>query len=171
MARLPSSFNSDEHGEMQDFEAIPAGEYQAKIKESEMVKNKKETGSYLKLTFEVTAGDYRGRLLWSNLNLDHPSEQAVEIAQKELATICRAVGKSAIDDSNELHGIDMLVKVTVKAANPNYPASNVIRNYKPLPGLARPTAPGGSGGAAATPSNPGVAKPAPPKKPLVSFDD
>ena len=38
------------------------------------------TGSYLNLTFEILDGNYKGRKVWSRLNLDNPNQQAVQIA-------------------------------------------------------------------------------------------
>lgn len=138
MAKLPNQFNANEHEEIADFEPLPVGEYQGKIIESEMRENSSGTGSFLKLVFVVTDGKYSGRRLFSNLNLIHPNEKAVEIAQKEFAAICRACGKITVDDSEELHGIEMLMKITIRAATSKYPASNEIKNYKPLEGLAVP---------------------------------
>ena len=170
MAKLPSSFNSDNYDDIGEFEAIPVGEYEAKITQSDLVKTSAGTGEYLKLTFEIISGDYRGRLLWSNLNLVNPSDKSVEIAHKELATICRACGKLSIEESEELHGIPMIVKVRVKPATARYPASNAIANYKPLAGLARPSAPA-QGGGVAQPTKPAEVKPPRPSQPLMQFDD
>ena len=73
-----------------NFEPIPAGKYIAAITESEMKPNKAGTGSYLKLTFQVIEGTYKGRLLWARLNLNNPNATAVQIARESpvLAIIC-----------------------------------------------------------------------------------
>jgi len=167
MAKLPGSFDSSEKEKMGDFDAVPADEYTAKITKSEMKENSKKTGNYLKLTLTITEGKFKNRLLFSNLNLDHPNATAVEIAEKELATICEACGKISIDDSDELHGIEMTVKVSLKPATSQYPASNDIKNYKPLKGAAKPAKIGSDVEKTSSGSKDTSDKP---KKPKISFD-
>jgi len=158
---LGEKFNVNEHKELDDFSAIPADDYVGKVIESKNVRNKKDTGSYLKLTFEITEGEFKGRKLWNNLNLDHTTAEAVEIAERTLATIMKACGKVAIEDSDELHGIEMTLRVVKKVATPNYPESNEIKNYYILDGVASPSSTKPSG------SSDGVDKPN--KKSRVSF--
>lgn len=138
MAKL-AGFNANDHEPLEDYTAIPAGEYVGKMTGSEEVENKAKTGSFLKLTFQITEGKFKNRKLWTNLNLDHPNAEAVEIANRELSTILTACGKVAVEDSEELHGIEMTLKVSVKKASANYPESNEIKNYKPLAGVERPS--------------------------------
>jgi len=66
---------------------------------------------------------------------------AVEIANKELATICDAVGKNHIEDTEELHGIPMTIRVKKTPATANYPEGNEINGYAPAEGYAKPEAP------------------------------
>ncbi|MBZ0266258.1 DUF669 domain-containing protein [bacterium] len=74
-----------------DFEIIPAGRYTAAITDSDLRPNSKGTGEYMWLEFTVMDGPFAGRKLWAQLNIDNPSAQAVEIAERELSAICRAV--------------------------------------------------------------------------------
>lgn len=146
MAKLGSAFDSGNYGDMDNFDPIPADEYVAKIVESDIIENKKRNGSYIKLKFEIIQGDYKGRFVWTNLNIVNPSSVAVEIAQKELATICRAIGKSVVQDTQELHGIPMLLKVKIRPAKGDYPASNDTAGYKPLVGTPNMGPSGGGNG-------------------------
>jgi len=98
-----------------DFEAIPAGKYLAVVTDSTMRPTKSGNGSFLELTFEIVEGEYKGRKLWSRLNLDNPNAVAVKIAQGELSALCRAVGVLTPHDSVELHGIP--ITITVKCRN------------------------------------------------------
>lgn len=140
MAKLPSAFNANDHEKMGDYSAIPAGEYEAKITASESKEsNNNPENHYWKLTFEVISGDYKGRKLFKNLNLVNTNPTAVEIANKELSTICEAVGKVAIKDTAELHGIPMKIKVKVTEATAKYPEGNDISYYEGLGGVAKPT--------------------------------
>ena len=138
MAKLPSRFNSDEHEEMADYSAMPAGNYRLKIKSSDRVENKRKTGFYYKFVFEVTEGKFSKRLLFANLNLEHINPDTVEMAEKELGSICKACGMGSISDTDELHGLELVGKVTVKPASAQYAESNEIKNYSRIDGLAVP---------------------------------
>jgi hypothetical protein len=113
------------------FDPIPAGRYNVIITDSDLCVTKAGDGQYIKLTFKVLEGDFAGRLIWSNLNIDNPNEKAVEIAQRELAAICNAIGIPAIEnDTAELHGIPLSGMVKVKPEQGGYPASNTISGFK-----------------------------------------
>jgi hypothetical protein len=132
MAQLPGIFNSDNHEDLQSFDPIPAGDYAAHIEASEICDNRAGTGKYIKLTFVVLSGEFKGRKIWANLNIIHPNDVAVKIAQQELATICRACGKRQIADTAELHEIPLKIKVKIRPAKGEYPASNDISGYEPI---------------------------------------
>lgn len=145
MAMLPSVFNAADHEPMGDFTPIPEAEYLAQIIESEMKKcgpNAKDpNGMYLKLTFSIIHEKYKGRKLFTNLNLKNKNPQAEEIAGKELRSICDAVGAGQVQDSTVLHGKPMKINVVIKPKTEKYPASNEIKGYKRADGAA-PTTPG-----------------------------
>lgn len=135
MAQLPSSFDSNKHDDM-GYDPIPNGEYVAAITKSELKLTNDKQGQRLVLYFKVQEGKYKGRTLFTGLNIVNKSAQAVEIAQKELATICRACGRVKINDSDELHGIPMKVSVGTEPATAQYAAKNIITNYKRIDGAA-----------------------------------
>ena len=97
-----------------------------------MKKTKDGTGTILVMQEKVVEGQHKGSILFIRLNLVNKNDQAVQIAQNELATICDACKKPAVKDSEELHGIDHYIEVGIKPADDNYPESNVIKNYLPL---------------------------------------
>ncbi len=125
--QLPSAFNADKHEKMGDFTPLPKSDYITQITKSEMKLTKKaiaakeagdsnfqQKGQMLVLTHTVLAPKaYKGKTVNSRLNLVNSNDTTVEIANKELATICAAVGKVSIEDSDELHGIPMLISVDV----------------------------------------------------------
>jgi len=127
------------------FEPLPPGKYVAIITDSEMKANKKGTGQYLELTFQIIEGEHRGRNLWARLNLDNPDATAVKIARAELSAICRAVGVLAPKDSVELHNLPLMIKVGVKNRDDNGEPTNVIRGYEKRDTTTRPSAIGGNG--------------------------
>ena len=114
---------------MDDRSALPPGVYTAAITYSELKATKAKTGSYLALQLRVLEGDSKGRMLKTLLNLDNPNPVAVEIANKELNSIKAACDATEAEDSEELHGIPMLVTVGRRAGNAQYPESNTITGY------------------------------------------
>ena len=154
MATL-AGFNANDIDTTTTYDALPAGTYVAVISGSEMRPNRNGTGEYLKLEFTlVENGRYDGRKVWANLNLRHPNPTTVEIARKDLASICKAVGVLAPQDSTELHDIPLLVRVATRTL-PDGTTQNDVKGYAPR------TAPQGASGAApAASAAPAAAKPA-----------
>lgn len=116
------------------FEPLPAGWYPVIISDSEMKPTKAGNGQYLQLELTVIEGEHEGRKTWDRLNLDNPNQTAVEIAQRALSAICRAVGVMAPNDSSELHDRPFEVKLSVKPAKDTYEASNEVKGYRALGG-------------------------------------
>lgn len=148
--------NYDANGQqgMAERDALPPGEYPAAICKADRKEAKSGNGNaYVNLEFEVTDGPMKTRRFWSMLNLWNDNPQTVEIAQRELTSICHATGRLRVGDTDELLGIPMLVKVDVKTDS--YGTKNVVKGYKPLNGAPmnqgqqhRPQ--GGIGGAGQT---------------------
>jgi len=128
MAMLPSVFQTEGKGSM-GFDVMPAGWYEAEVVKSELKTTKAGNGKYLSLQLKIIDGEYKGRFVFANLNLVNPNQTAVEIAEKELATLCRACGLDTIEDSAELHGIPIGVKLGVKPETAQWPAKNEIKGY------------------------------------------
>ena len=134
MANLGAVYDASNGEQMGDHSVLPAGEYLAAIAKSEIRDAKTAGNRYINLEFEVMDGVARGRRFWTMLNLWNSNAQAVEIAQRELNSICHAVGKLRISDTEELHGLPMLVKVGVKSDS--YGEKNDVKGYKPAAGGA-----------------------------------
>lgn len=134
MANLGAVYDASNGEQMRDRSVLPAGEYLAAIAKSEVRDAKTAGNRYINLEFEVMDGVARGRRFWTMLNLWNSNAQAVEIAQRELNSICHAVGKLRISDTEELHGLPMLVKVGVKSDS--YGEKNDVKGYKPAAGGA-----------------------------------
>lgn len=138
MAKLGKAFDSSHHDDMNDgFDPMPAGVYKAMIVDSDYLKNSKKTGHYAKFQFKIIEGEFKGRFVWTNLNLDNPNTITVEIAQKELATLCRACGKNVVQDTTVLHGIPINMKIKIKPAKGDYPAGNEPIGYTSLSKISK----------------------------------
>jgi hypothetical protein len=126
-----NGFNAAEIEPIVGYDPLPAGWYRAVITASEERVNKSQTGSYLQLTLEVIEGQHQGRKLIDRLNLNNPNQTAVEIAQRTLSGICRAVGVMTPRTSYDLHDRPLMVKVKVRAGEGDYGPSNEIVEYAP----------------------------------------
>ena len=111
------------------YEPLPAGWYKAVFTASEEKPTKAQTGSYLQLSAEVIEGEHQGRKLIERLNLNNPNSTAVEIAQRTLSSICRAIGVMTPRQSADLHDKPFMVKLAVKPGDGAYGPSNEIKEY------------------------------------------
>lgn len=125
------NFNANNYSDPDTYDPIPEGIYEVAVIESALKPNSKKTGHYLELVFQVLSGEYEGRRLWDRLNIDNPSKNAEEIANKKLGSICRAVGLEGVMDSEELHDRPLQAQVIVKH-DPGYDPKNEIKKYAPV---------------------------------------
>ena len=95
------------------------------------------------LTIEVLDGQFARRKLWSNLNVEHESVETRGYAQKDLASLMRAINVPNVDE----HTLHMLcnkplrVRVTIKKDD-TYGDKNEIKGFEAIAqGAAMPTAP------------------------------
>lgn len=128
MAQL--NFDASTVSPSESIEAIPAGWYNAQIDQSEMKPTKDGSGAYLELRFSVLDGQYANRKVFTRLNLRNANPVAQEIAYKQLSAICHATGVLQVQDSQQLHGRPLKIKVKVRAASGDYEASNEISSFK-----------------------------------------
>lgn len=131
MAQLPSVFDAKNTEKQKDFEPIPQQWVIGEVTKSEYKATSAKTGHYLTCQIKVLAPEaYKGRMVFNLMNLDNPNQIAVEIAQKELASMCEACGIDELEDSTELHGIAFGMRLGVDQGDANWPPKNVIKAYK-----------------------------------------
>ncbi len=123
------TFNAHEVEPSTEFEPIPAGKYLAVITESLQKPTKSGAGTYLQLTFQIIDGPFKGRLLWSRLNLQNANPTTVQIARAELSAICRAVGVMTPKDSLELHNLPLVITVKSRKRTDTGEAVNEVKGY------------------------------------------
>ena len=132
MPLLPKAANTEGNKEGQDDRSVMApGDYLMHIVKTEFKETKKKDGHYLACQLKVIEGENKGRVVFINLNLDNPNPVAVEIANKELNSICQACGLEGVEDSDELLNIPMSVKLKVKKGDAQWPDSNETVSYAP----------------------------------------
>jgi len=151
----------------QSVEAVPAGDYLAVIEASDYADTKTGSGRALKLTYQIIDGNFKGRKIFENLNLENQNAQAEQISRRALNSICLAVGivNGTLKDSSQLENIPMYIKVTAKDS-PEYGKQNKITKHSPVnPGaIAAAPAPVASAPAPATEAPAPAAAPPPAAK-------
>lgn len=113
---------------------LPAGTYLAHVTESDIRPLASGNGEGLKLTLEIIDGQYKGRRVWDNMNIQHTSETTQRIAQAQLSALCHAVNVIKLEDTSALHYKPVRIKVTVREAQGNYQESNNIKGYESASG-------------------------------------
>lgn len=125
-----SGFNANEVNPDVGFDPVPEGKYKVAITASDMKQTNNKNGSYLELELTILEGDYKDRKVWARLNLNNPSEKAVQIARGQLSAICRAVGVMVPQDSVELHNIPLMITVKCKKNPQTEEITNEVRKFE-----------------------------------------
>jgi len=154
-----NGFDADQVEPNKDFDVVPADRYEVVILESVWENTKAGTGKFIKFTMQIVSGPHSGKPLYDRLNLDNPSDKAVQIAKGTLSAICRAVNVPRPKDTSELHNLPLIVRVDKEEYEPGK-WSNPVKAYYPkaAPGAAAATGTMGKPAAAS-------AAPAGPSKP------
>ncbi len=146
MASFAQPFDASTVEPSSTYEVLPPGKYLAQIVASEMRATKDGNGQYLYLEIDILEGQYTGRKLFDRLNLVNLNPEAVQIAQRTLSSICRAVGKMQVSNSEQLHLIPLIADVRVRPPKGQYGESNSIRylprqiGAAPMPAAVTPVA-------------------------------
>jgi len=148
-----NGFDADQVPES-EFAPLPEGEYTAIITESEQKPTKAGDGSYVKLKIEIVDGEYKGRVLFENLNLQNKNEMAVSIAKRALADICLAVEVPRPTSTAQLHNKPMKISVKCEKRKDTDEIQNRIKKYLNLSGVSRVAPAGNASAAAVDPKSP-----------------
>lgn len=115
------------------YDPIPAGWYSATIAGAELRQTKAGTGEYIAIQYNVTGPSHEGRVVFGNLNIRNPNPKAEEIALRQLGEIMRCVGLPSVQDTDQLIGGTLQIKVSVKTdPSGQYDPSNDIKGFKAL---------------------------------------
>ena len=105
-----------------DEKVLPEGEYQVVIYDYKMDRNKKDSGDWLRLHFEVKGGPESGNNFVVFFNIVHENETAERIAKEELSRLCRACGLSGTVSNCE----DLLHHEPVSYTHLTLPTSDLV---------------------------------------------
>lgn len=188
------SFDASSVAPQGAFEPIPNNDYNVAITDGEIKPT--TNGKMFEFQMTVLDGPFKGRVIFERLNIENSSEQAQEIALRQLSGICHATGVMRLKDVSELFNKPFVAKIGIEAAREDketgqtYDARNKFKGAKfakpeggaapaatpaagPVPAWAAkkpgtPAAPAAKPAAPAAPKPPG--KPAAPKPPVKKVD-
>lgn len=132
MAFLDIQFDQDEivNAGKSDFDPIPAGTYTAEITRSEIKENNSGSGNRLSLGLKIIDGEYAGRMIFQDITLRNQNPVAQQIGRKQMAQLVGACGRSSVQDSSDLHGIPMEIKVAIRIDKTGqYDPSNEVKKF------------------------------------------
>lgn len=116
------------------FQPLPAGTYTLKANSVDLRASKMNPdSSYLKVEYEVTAGEHTGKRVFQNFTWQNSNAQAVEIGHRDLTRhLMATVGQPAVDDLNRTCNIEFTAKVTQRANKGMGTTENVISEWSKL---------------------------------------
>lgn len=151
MAQLGQSFAADElPASSGDFAPLPEGWYNAVIHSADIKNTKDSTGQYIAIRYDITGPSHQGRIVFGNVNIKNKSSQAEEIGRQALGGIMRAIGLARVDDTDQLVGGNLQIKLSIRTQD-GYDPSNDVRGYKPVGGSSSTPMPSTSSAAASKP--------------------
>lgn len=139
MAFLDTTYSVEDMPETEpDFKPVPAGWYNASITNAEL-KPTASGGQRISVRYDITGPSHEGRVVFGNFNIRNSSEEAVRISREQLGQLMRATGLPKLDNTDQLIGLTMQIKVKVTPSKDGYEAGNDVAGYKALEGSAIPT--------------------------------
>lgn len=112
------------------YDIVPAGWYNAMVDESSIKPTNDGTGTLLNVRYNILDGQYQGRKIFGRFNIRNANAMAQEIAYRDLSALAHSVGVLEIQDSEQLHGKALKIKVKVRPAKDGYEESNEITSWK-----------------------------------------
>lgn len=155
MAFLGETFETASLPEGRSYDLLPDGWYNVTITKADLGPTKSGTGQKIDVRYDITGPTHQGRVIFQSVNIRNQSQKAEEIGRQQLGEIMRAVGLAKVQDTDELIGGHLCVKVKTKPAENGYEARNEVSGFKAIDGSAPPVrtaqAPAAASAAAAPP--------------------
>ena len=139
MAQLGTRFKAEDHNtEPQEFELLPDMVARLEAIKGDVKANDDGKGTTLALAYSVLEPEeFKGRQFFAWLDLENEDAAKQERGQRDLASLCRAIGVSEVEDSDELLFQEFTAKVkkgaagVSKAGRPFKARNSISRFYYP----------------------------------------
>jgi hypothetical protein len=138
MAFLDQTFEADAMPVSEkSYEPLPAGWYTASITGAELKNTKAGTGQYIAIRYDIIGPSHQGRIVFGNLNIRNPNPKAEEIGRQQLGEVMRAIGIAKVQDTDELIGGQLSIKVDIRSSE-QYGDQNEVKGFKAIAGSTPP---------------------------------
>lgn len=74
------------------FSPLPEGDYKVAVLDGELKTTKAGNGTYVAMSFAVASGPHKDRRIFSNFNIENPSEKATQIGRAQFKRFLAALG-------------------------------------------------------------------------------
>lgn len=111
MSFLGETFNIGDLPTSGGYDPLPAGWYTATITKADLNPTKDGTGQRINVRYDITGPTHQGRVVFGGINIRNKSPKAEEIGRQQLGDICRCIGLSSIQDTDQLIGHSIQVKL------------------------------------------------------------
>lgn len=135
MAFLGETFSTDSLPiSDRSYDLVPEGWYNATITKAELNNTKAGTGQKIDMRYDIVGPTHQGRVVFGTVNVRNQSQKAEEIGRQQLGEIMRAVGLAKIQDTDELVGGPICIRVKIRPAENGYDARNEVSGFKSASG-------------------------------------
>lgn len=135
MSDKKTAFTFDANGiePAKPIEPVPKGWYICEITDAEVMATRgAKGGTRIPFEYTIAEGDFKGRRVWSGVNVKNSNPQTQEIGQRELSAICHATGVINVSDVTAFKG--KLLQVQIGFGKADYSDRNEAKAWKPLEG-------------------------------------
>lgn len=111
---------------------VPPGEYGAKIVKTEVRKTKDGTGQYINIEFALVGQKgLAGKRVFEKINIKNKSEKCVQIGLGQWKSLLKVLNMSpdSVQDTSQIHGQLVGMKVIVEDKNDSYGPSNRVKSF------------------------------------------
>lgn len=99
---------------------LPAGKHPVTITKTEAKPTKDNTGGYIEFTLTAFDGPAKGGSMADRLNVHNTSQEAVRIANQQMAAYCAVTGVFHFQNTDELIGKPFVIEVAPQKNDPRY---------------------------------------------------
>lgn len=132
MASLQGEFDPEAEPSS-DREPFAGGDYKLELTETDVVPTNAGDGKLFKYTAKVIEGEFTGRVVWGQINLQNKSAQAQEIGQREFSSLRHATGVLDPQDTTDLQFKAFMAKVVIEPEKTDkgktYAPRNAIKKF------------------------------------------
>lgn len=133
MASFGQSFVAEELPQSNNYDPVPEGWYNVVVHSAELKPTKDGSGQYINIRYDITGPTHQGRVIYDIINIKNKSSQAEEIGRQQLGNLMRSIGLAKVDDTDELIGGNIQIKVGIRQQE-GYEPTNNVKGYKALSG-------------------------------------